>query len=1001
MRRLYGTLLYSASIATLGIALLTSTAASAQVAPAATNSADQPNLPVGAAPTVITDRTVSTRPNGGESSIVVTGTRLRQPNLQSKSPITSVTDQEVKLEGATNIENVLNRLPQVTADANENVSNGSDGTAQVNLRNLGSNRNLILINGQRELPMLGTDVNFIPAFMVKRVDVLTGGASAVYGSDAISGVVNFIMRDDLDGMRVDGQYGFADHYNSNGFIRQVIAAHGYDEAPHHVTDGRRYEINVAVGTNFADGRGNVTAYFGYRHVDPVTQANRDVSACALNLSGDYPDATFVCGGSSNNQYGRFIPLTGPSAGLSFDNTKDGQKTWVPYNSSFLYNYAPLNYFQRSDVRYTAGAFVKYQIVPQVQFYGSAMFMDDHSFSQVAPSALFIGNTYTINCDNPLMSAQQGQLLCGSDYGTSTTQDLFIGYRPVAGNAKPRRDDLRHTDYRFAGGLRGDIAPGIHYDMSALRSVTLFPENYQNNIDPAKANNALNVVNVNGTPTCESVINGSDTNCVPLDVFKYNGISDAAFSYIYAPTYTNTRSSQTIFNGSINADLGTYGIRSPFAADGVGLVLGAEHRHDYYEFKADQLLISEGTMPFPGKSVHVDELFSEMGIPLIQDQPFAKSLSVNLGYRHSKYSNLNKWVDTYKIEGEYAPVRDIRFRASYNRAIRAANIIELYAPQSVGNVSGQDPCAGPTPSATLQQCQLTGVTQAQYGHIVECPADVCDALGGGNPALKPEEANTYTVGTVLTPRFLPHFALSVDYWNIQVKGFISGIDPQVVIGQCISAGNPFFCSLFHRDPRNGVLFGTDGYIISTNINTGYLKTSGFDVGASDSFGLGRHGTIEANLIGTLLKHQITNPLPGLGSYDCKGLFGPGCGEPSPAWKHVARITWSPANRIASISLSWRYIGPTKLSSDTDNPFFTDAGPPSNISGHIKAYNYFDLAATLRPWRKLELRAGVNNIFDKDPPALAAGLLSGFGNGNTYPGVYDPLGRYVFAGASIEF
>jgi outer membrane receptor protein involved in Fe transport len=1001
MRKCRNPLLCSASVPVFLIALQAAPAwaqnAPADQPAAATASADQPSA--NPAPAAVTDQAQPT-PIKSDNDIVVTGTRLRQPNLQSKSPITAVTDQEVKLEGATNIENVLNRLPQVTADANENVSNGSDGTAQVNLRNLGSNRNLVLINGQRMLPILGVDVNFVPGFMVKRIDVLTGGASAVYGSDAISGVVNFIMRDDLNGVKFDTQGGFADHYNDMSYVRSVIAGAGYDQAPHHIRDGGRYEFNVAVGTNFADNRGNVTAYFGYRHVRPIVQADRDVSACALNLAGANAD-TFSCGGSSNNQYGLFAPLTGPNAGFQFNNTKDGNKTWVPYDSSFLYNYAPLNYFQRSDTRYTAGAFAKFEIVPQAEVYGSVMFMDDHSFSQVAPSALFQGNTYTINCDNPLMSQQQGQLLCGSAYGTSTTEDLFIGYRPVAGNAKPRRDDLRHTDYRFQGGVRGDIARGLHYDVSALHSVTLFPENYQNNIDPGKANTALDVVNVNGTPTCESVVNGTDANCVPLDVFKYNGISDAAFSYIYAPTYTNTRSTQTILNGSINADLGAYGIRSPFATDGVGLVLGAEHRRDFYKFDADQLLISQGTIPFAGKSVHVGELFSEMGVPLVQDRPFARALSINLGYRHSKYSNLSKWVDTYKIEGEYAPVRDIRFRASYNRAIRAANILELYSPRIVGNVAGVDPCAGNLsdsdplndPTASLAQCQLTGVTQAQYGHIFQCPAEVCSALGGGNPALKPEIANTYTIGTVLTPRFLPHLALSVDYWNIKVKGYISSIDPESIVDQCLNQGVTFFCSLFHRDPRNGVIFGSNkdgGYLISTNINTGFLHTSGIDFVASDIFGLGSHGSLEANFVGTWLQKQVTQPLPGLPTYDCKGLFGPTCGQPSPEWKHQTRVTWSPASRVASVSLNWRYIGGTKINADD-----------IEINRRIKAYNYFDLAGTLRPWRKLELRAGVNNLLDQNPPAIAAGLLTKFGNGNTYPGVYDVLGRFVFAGASIEF
>jgi outer membrane receptor protein involved in Fe transport len=999
MQKSWRYLFNSVSIPAVGIALATSAPAFAQAGPApAADAASQDQSP--ATSTSVPDTNSASTPSQ-RSEIVVTGTRLRQPNLQSKSPITTVSDREVKLQGATNIENVLNRLPQVTPDANENVSNGSDGTAQINLRNLGSNRNLILINGQRLLPMLGSDVNFVPAFMVKRVDVLTGGASAVYGSDAISGVINFITRDDLNGVRVDGQYAFNDHYNDNGFVRQFINNAGYDQAPGHIRDGARYEFNIALGTNFADNRGNVTIYGGYRHVNPVTQADRDVSACALNLGGSYPDDTFVCGGSSNNQYGKFVPLTGPSLGLSFNNTKDGQKTWVPYDSSFLYNYAPLNYFQRSDVRYTAGGFAKYEIVPQAELYGSFMFMDDHTFSQVAPSALFQGYTYTINCDNPLMSQQQGQLLCGSDYGTATDEQLFIGYRPVAGNARPRRDDLKHTDYRFSGGVRGEIATGLHYDVSAVRSYTQLAENYQNDIDPAKANNAIQVVDVNGTPTCRSVVDGTDPNCVPLDIFKYNGISDDAFSYIYAPTFTTSRSNQTIFNGSLSADLGTYGVRTPWATNGVALVLGAEHRRDFFEFKADALAIAKGTTPFPGASVHVDELFSEIGIPIIEDRPLAKSLSLNGGFRHSKYSNLDKWVDTYKLEAEYAPVRDIRFRGSYNRAIRAANITELFSAQSVGNVSGQDPCSGPTPSATLQQCQLTGVTQAQYGTIPECPADVCDALGGGNPALKPEKADTFTVGTVLTPRFLPHFALSVDYWNIKVKGFIAGIDPQLIIGQCISTGDPFFCGLFHRDPRTGVLFGTDGYVVSTLINTGFLHTSGIDLSASDSFGLGRYGKLDASLIGTWLQRQVTNPLPGFGTYDCKGLFGPVCGQPAPAWKHQVRLTWSPLSHFVDVSLNWRYIGGTKLSTNTTNEFFTSANTPSNISGHIKAYNYFDLAATARPMRKLELRVGINNLFDKDPPAIAAGLLSSFGNGNTYPGMYDVAGRYVFAGASFEF
>lgn len=946
-------------------------------------------------------QTVATAPAATETAdanadaIVVTGTRLQQPGLVSNSPITAVDSAEIRLQGATSVENVVNRLPQVTADANENVSNGSDGTARINLRNLGSNRNLILVNGQRLLPVQATDVNFIPAALVQRIDVVTGGASAVYGSDAISGVVNFILRDDLQGVHADAQYSFSGHRNDNEARRSLIGANGYRNAPRSLIDGEKFDANIAMGTNFADDRGNVTAYFGYRQVKPILQANRDVSACALDPADD--NTAFTCGGSSNNEFGLFQPLTGPSAGLRFNNTRDGQKTWVPYDNSFRYNYAPLNYFQRSDVRYTAGAFAKYEVDPAAELYGSFMFMDDHTFSQVAPSALFQGSTFTINCNNPFLSQQQGQLLCGSDFGTDVSQNLFIGYRPVAGNARPRRDDLRHTDYRFSGGVRGEIAEGIRYDVNALHSKVLFQENYQNDIDPARANRALQVVNVNGVPTCKSAVDGSDTGCVPLDVFRYNGISDDAFGYIYAPTFTKGVDKETVLSGTLTGDLAPYGVKLPWANDGVGVVLGVEHRRESLLFRADALAQQKGTRNADGK-FDVTEYFTEVRIPIAQDQPFAEDLTITGGYRLSDYSTQKKMISTYKGEITYAPVSDLRFRASYNRAIRAPNISELFAAQQIGNVAAQDPCSGPTPVATLQQCQLTGVTAAQYGRIPECPSEVCSAQGGGNPAVKPEEADTYTLGAVISPRFIPRLSLSVDYFNIKVKGYISSIPASLTISQCFATGDPFFCGLFHRDTRSGVLFGEAGYVVSTTQNTGSLKTSGIDFGADYSVPI-PWGRLSASFVGTWLNELVNEPLPGLGSYDCKGLFGPTCGQPSPEWRHTARLTFTDDDHFGSFSVNWRYLGGTKLTNNTSNPFL--AGDPYVINAKLPAYSYFDLAATVNVRKDIVMRVGINNVFDKDPPAIAQGLLSSFGNGNTYPGIYDVAGRSFFIGLSADF
>lgn len=937
-----------------------------------------------------------------DEAITVTGTRIRRPDLASNSPITSVTDQEIKYQGAVNVESVLNRLPQFTADNNENVSNGSDGTANVNLRNLGSNRTLILLNGQRLLPQQAIDLNFVPSALIDRVDVVTGGASAVYGSDAVAGVVNFVLKDHLDGLRIDVQSGLGLHTNDNSAVRNILTTRGYANAPGRVADGGKQDLNAAYGKNFANGRGNITVYGGYRHTDPVLQANRDVSACALNPS-DSAGNGLICGGSSNTPIGTFVPLGGPNSGTTLTNNANGTQTWVPYTSAYAYNYAPTNYFQRSDERYTGGVFAKFEIAPIAEVYGSFMYMKDHTFSQVAPSALFLGTTFTVPCNNPLMSAAQQQSLCGATAGTAATQDTLIGYR--LGSGQSRRDDLRHQDYRYSAGVRGDLGHGFHYDLNYLHSLVRYNETYLNNVDNVKAQRALDVVNVAGVPTCRSVVDGSDPACVPVNVFQANAITDTQGAYLFSESNTASRNVLDVFSANLTGDLGTFGISSPWATRGVNIAVGAERRRETLNFTADAIAQQGGTTNSDGR-ITVNEGYGEIEVPILQDLPFAHELTINGGLRYSAYRNdqqstglkskYNVW--TYKGEATWAPSKDARFRFSYNRAIRAPNISELFGSRSIGNVSAQDPCSGTAPTASVDICRLTGVTQAQYGNIVECPSDTCSAQYGGNSALKPEKADTYTAGLVLTPRMVRNLTLTVDYYRIKVKDYISSVDPSLAISQCVAASDPFYCGLFTRDPRSGALFGSNGYIVSTTYNTGSLKTSGIDLTADYTLGIGALGKLNLNMVGTRLISQESEPLKGLGSYDCKGLYGYTCGQPNPKWRHVVRTTWS-MPQGASVSLSWRHIDEVQLSSLSTNSFLK--GAPSVINRKISAYNYIDLAGTVAVGEGLQLRAGVNNLFDKDPPVIASGILSSFGNGNTYPGVYDVLGRTLFVGATVNF
>ncbi|HEY0683265.1 MAG TPA: TonB-dependent receptor [Steroidobacter sp.] len=938
--------------------------------------------------------------------VVITGSRIKRANYETASPIAALPAEEFKYQGTSTVESVLNRMPQFTADSNENGSNGSDGTARVNLRNLGSSRVLVLIDGQRMLPVETADVNFIPSALVERVDVVTGGASAVYGSDAVAGVVNFILNKNLDGVRISAQYGSAWHRNDNKYAREVVENANYELADSSVWDGGRADFNVAMGLNSADGKGNATLYFGYRKLDPVTQDARDYSACGLNLGGEANDA-LVCGGSSNNQWGSFVMLGGPNNGRTFNNTKDGAATWVPYDSSFLYNYAPTNYIQRSDKRITAGGFAHYDYNEHMNLYGSLMFMDDHTFSQAAPSAYFQGNVYPINCDNPLMSAQQASILCGAAAGTPTNVNTFIGYR-FAGAGGARRDDLRHTDYRLNVGSRGEIASGWSYDASFLYSTVVYDESYKNDLDLVKGARALQVVNVDGVPTCRSVVDGTDPSCVPANVFTAFGISDEAYGYMLSPTFTHGVQTQRVANVYVNGDLEQYGLRSPFAAGGIAIATGAEYRTEELTFEADALAQLKGTQENAG-DFDVRELFIEADVPLVSDKPGVDELAIALGYRYSDYSiagGTSFTADTYKFELRYAPAPSFKLRGSYNRAVRAPNISELFAAQALGNVSAQDPCSGADPSASLEDCMRSGVTQAQYGLIPECPADTCVTLGGGNLALQPEIADTITGGFVFTPTFLPGFAFSADYFDIFVDGYIGAVDAPTVINQCIQTGSQFFCDLFHRDPASGVLFGTNGYIEATNQNTGYLQTSGIDFTSTYDFDLGSLlpgapdlGSFNVAFVGTSLNSRRIEQLPGLGSYNCVGLFGPTCGQPTPKWRHNVRLTWTSPQRSTTVSANWRYFGSALLSSNSSNEFLQ--GDPVSVNRRIAGYSYMDLAATWRFVDSVEFRAGINNVFDRDPPMIAAGLLSSFGNGNTYPGVYDPMGRLVYFGMTVEF
>ncbi len=1059
--------LLASTVIVSALSLVAGTQASAQAVQTAPAGATAPaTAPGGGGTDVIPQSSANGAPtsSSGQATavqeVVVTGSRIPQPGLTSTSPLTVVNDQEIKLEGTTNVEDLINNLPQAAAEQTSQASNGATGTATADLRGLGSNRTLVLIDGKRLMPGDPTlpvaDLNNIPAQLVDRVEVTTGGASAIYGSDAVAGVVNFVMKRDFQGVRLDAQGGFFQTDNSgNNSIRSAITNFNQTTSnpisiPGSVTDGRKIDVTGIIGINAPDGKGNVTGYVEYRNLQPVTQNTRVGSACGLSTVGSgaqfangvYNYDTHVCQGSSNSAYGRFtntgiISPTGTvlasgAAGLtaagahvgSLSDNPNGSATFVPYSGALAYNFGPLNYFQRTDDRYTAGYFAHYAVNTMFDLYSDFMFNDDHTFAQIAPSGAFQGtgsnggSTLQVNCNNPLLSAAQQTSLCGTFAGTANEAQLTAGYRyALAGG--PRTDDLRHTEYKIDVGSRGDLGQGWNYDAYYQYGTSIFSEEYLNDVSVSRLQNALIV-----DPTTGACTTGA--GCVPANLFQYGALSKAAVGYTSVPGFQEGQNIEQVISASLTGDLGQYGVKSPLATDGVGLALGGEYRRENLVFNTDEEF-SSGDLsgqggPRIGNSGTFDvyELFGEIRVPIVQDLPFVKNFSFDGAYRYSDYSTAGI-TDTYEAQLNYAVDRNIAFRGGYNRAVRAPNVNELFTAQAVGLFGGNDPCSGTTPNASLAACARTGVTAAQYGNIQQCPASQCSELTGGNPHLAPEKSDTYTVGLVFTPTFFRGFTLTVDYFDIQVKGLIqAGVGgADVTLSQCLASGSPVYCNLIHRD-SNGDLFGNTGYVVATETNTGFLRTEGADFEANYRFRLSDFhlpmsvpdiGAFTLNSVSTYTYEYIDQPVSGGGTYNCAGLYGTdkcnALSAPIPRLRTKTRLTWSPPYPF-TLSLQWRHINGLRFDGDSSNPFLstvTSEGVLDTADAKLPSVDYMDVSATFRIKDGIVARAGVNNVLDTNAPITDSNVFPGsgppFGNGNTFPGLYDALGREFFFGITADF
>jgi len=962
--------------------------------------------------------------------IVVTGSRIKSANLESTTPVTQVTAADVVTQGVTRIEDLVNQLPQAFAAQNVTVSNGATGTATLNLRGLGSTRTMVLIDGRR-MPYGGVtsasvapDINQIPTSMIERVDVLTGGASAVYGSDAVAGVVNFIMKKDFEGVEVTSQYNFYWHENDYSGpgqqkLRDTIAGleatnpSQYALPSDSVTDGAGKELSLIVGVNSGDGRGNITAYATVFDSDAILQADRDYSACSLNPN---PVGSFTCGGSSTNAGGRFTNFLDADDPAAYDFTTDTPTAFRDYNATTdLYNFGPLNYYQRPERRYSLGAMGHYEFGDHADVYTQLMFNDYSSVAQIAPSGNFF-DTSTINCDNPFLpAANLAAIGCGpAEIAAGTDVTMYIGRRNVEGGG--RQQSFANTSMRAVAGVRGSINEAWGYDASAQYSSVAANSSTLNYFVSSRLRRALDVVDVGGVPTCQSVIDGSDPNCVPWNPFQPNAVTPAQLAYLQAAGTQIGRISQEVYNGVIDGDLGVYGVKLPTASEGLKVVFGAEYRRDTLNNTVDALQSAGDLSGSGGATIgingatHVNDLFMEARLPIAQDQPFAESLSFDTAYRYSDYGN--NTTDTYKFGLEWAPVADVRLRGSYQRAVRAANVVELFTAQGFNlfDAAG-DPCgaAARDPSASDAECIASGVPANQVGSTaLDSPAGQYNFLQGGNTALVPETSDTSSYGIVFQPRWVPGLAITVDYFDIHIDDTITTFGAPNTWTACYANNDPAACARINRNP-NGQLWVGNGFVQDLNINIGSLKTSGYDVNIGyTGLEIGRMGSLAFNLTGTYLVDLITQPAPGVDLhprdditrdwYDCTGYYASVCsqggiGPINPQWRHRFRTSWQTPWDV-DLSLTWRHYGGVTGLTGANN-----AMPTRQLDRELSAEDYFDLAANWAITEKASVALGINNVLDDNPSI--SGSVGTNGNGNTFPQSYDALGRYVFMRATVAF
>jgi iron complex outermembrane recepter protein len=936
--------------------------------------------------------------------IVVTGTRILRRDFDSASPVVTVLPEFFESIGTPTVEAAMNRLPQLVPDVSGTSNNpGESGQAFLNLRGLGPTATLVMLDGRRVIPSNGAgvvDVNLIPPTLLESVEIITGGASAVYGSDAVAGVVNFRLRQSFEGVELGGTWGRTDR-----------------------GDGEQWDAHLTAGTRFADGRGSVYGFIGRSERQLVTQGDRQFSRYALQYVGAGngllgPDQAFLAGGNPFIEEGvAVLPIAGPNPvsaaafqelfasygfpspplprqlqyGFNADGTlfTRGNNTpnsvanfrgeldpLVSNDRLYAYNFAPPNALQLPLERTSAFGRLSFDIADSLRLYADGLYGDYAVDQQLAPTSA-IG--MSLPRSNPYIPADLGLLL---DSRPSPNAN-FLWFKRLS-ELGPRIARNEYSVYQGTLGLDGYLTDAWRIDAYAQLG--------ENSQVRGQTGNALR----SRINELTFAADGGLAACGGFDIFGLGSISPVCAEYIAAGGEDDVRVRQIIAEASVEGPL------AELPAGELRAAFGVFHKRDRYTYRADPIasqVLPDGRLDILGFNARDDvrgderntDVYVEALVPLLADRPGVASLEAGLGYRHAEYRPAGG-PDAWKAELLYRPVDTVRLRGSYQNAVRAPGIFELFEPQLPSmvflEVIGGDPCeaasaarAGPNAAAVESLCLAQGVPENVLADFVY-PIQIGEGFNGGNPDLRPEEAQTWTLGVAWSPPAHPNLGqlrTSLDWYQIDVEDAIDGVSALEVISLCFDpAVNPGFspanpwCTYFSRDAETGQI--VDAYEINRNV--GRLKTAGIDLQLDWSLPLGP-GTLAANWLLSWLDSFERNAGPGAQDEELSGSISQLPGTSLPEWKSMfsASYSW----RGASVSARTRYVD--------------SMGTAEAPEFKIPSVHYVDLFASYDfgpgVFEGLRVGAGVANVSDRNPP-----IFPGSAIGSTDPQQYDVLGRRYF-------